>query len=63
MRNLRGNIKSALFARKITTKLFRHKVDVISRGFYEELRFPRKLDVNIAWNLRGNILHQLSEAI
>ena len=28
MRKLRGKIKSALFARKVTTKQFRRKVDV-----------------------------------
>ena len=51
------------FPRKITTKSFRRKVDVMSRGFYEEIRFFRKLDVNVACTLRGNILRLLSEEI
>ena len=51
---LRGNVKSSLFPRK---------AGVISRGFNDELLFPRKFDVNIACNLRENILHLLSEEI
>ncbi|KAG2275923.1 hypothetical protein Bca4012_043938 [Brassica carinata] len=35
----------------------------MSRGFYEEIRFPRKLDVNVACTLRGNILRLLSKEI
>ena len=49
-----------LFPRKITTKSFSRKVDVMSRDFYEEIRFPRKLDVNAACTLQGNILRLLS---
>ena len=61
--NLREKLKSSLFPRNVTTKLFRRKVDVILRVFYEEKLFPRKYDVNFAWYLRGNSLRVFSEEI
>jgi len=45
------------------TKSFRRKVDVMSRSFYDEIRFPSKLDVNVVCTLRENILRLLSEEI
>ena len=45
------------------TKLFRRKVDVTLRVFYEEKLFPGKYDVNFTCYLRGNSLRVFSEEI